>query len=90
MLAAYEYRGRLVYDRAYEPLVTRVLAVRYRPGADTVEVDAWIPEARRRGVDAPKGAWVGDGVLRTRARIDQNRKSLAPLLASGELEWREE
>ena len=50
-----------------------------------VVVDAWIPEDRRSGIPIWDDAWVKDkpGVYRTRAYIDENKKTLAPFLESG-------
>jgi hypothetical protein len=48
-----------------------------------VWVDAWIPEDRRKGIPIMDHAWVEPGVYRTRAYVDDNRKTLAPFLASG-------
>ncbi len=48
-----------------------------------VWVDAWIPEDRREGIPIRDDGWIEPGVYRTRALIADNRKTLAPFLASG-------
>jgi hypothetical protein len=56
-------------------------------GLPAIRVHAWIPE-HHRGAIAPNDlAWVSDGVLLCRAYLRDNKQTLAPFLASGDLEW---
>ena len=86
-------RGRNGKRYAVEPFqLTAALETRvYRLARPTVQhttrpfvwVDAWIPEDRRSGIPVLDDAWVRAGVYRTRAFIDDNKKTLAPFLESG-------
>jgi len=85
--------GRAAYvtyekTRKIETTVYRVArdASDYR-GPRQVLVDAWIPEQHRAGFLPGDLNWVGDGIYRARAYVNENRTTLAPFLASGDPEW---
>ncbi|WP_250528824.1 hypothetical protein [Caballeronia sp. ATUFL_F1_KS4A] len=48
-----------------------------------VWADAWIPEHYRSRIPILDSKWIAQGVYRAKAFIDDNRKTLAPFLASG-------
>lgn len=72
---------------------TRVFVIRRLLGggkgtAQHVEVEAFIPEIHRAGLSSADPRWVAPGILRTKAYVHSNSKTLAPLLASRENVWR--
>lgn len=88
-----KHRNRYSAVEGLVPLVTSVRAVRLivREGAPdpvAVQVDAFIPERERRGIEGRATKWITPEVYRCIAYIRENRKSLAAFLASGDLEWR--
>ncbi|MEK6420007.1 MAG: hypothetical protein V4801_10400 [Burkholderia gladioli] len=87
------YGGKRITYESTQQIETRVFAIRRklageRNSASVVEVEAFIPEHLRGCVPASDARWVRAGILRTTASIYANRKSLAPLLDSGQFEMR--
>lgn len=87
-----KYRNRITHEAGWESLLTTVHAVRYispddGPDVTMVEADAFIPEHRRRGLDVRASRWVTPEILRVNVWVAENRKTLAPFLASGDREW---
>ncbi|PXW28241.1 hypothetical protein [Paraburkholderia caballeronis] len=86
------HRTRLSYRVDDVEFVTGVRAlrrIRRADGsfdADRVEVEAFIPEHQRRGVEAPKKDWITPEYLRCYAFLVDNCKSLRDFFESGELE----
>jgi hypothetical protein len=85
---------KLVYVPADVELNSRVRAVRRIAGRDgaleteRVEVEVFVPEDRRRAVEAPRrDDWVTPEYLRCKALVSKNRKSLAAFMDSGDSEW---
>jgi hypothetical protein len=56
-------------------------------GPARIWVDAWVPEHHRGGFIPGDLAWIEEGVCRAYAYVDDNQNTLAPFLASGDLEW---
>lgn len=87
-----KHRNRITYVTGEAAHVARVRVVRRveLPGGaldpDLAEVEVYIPEDRRAGIEAPKGAWVDREYLRCTARFSKNRKSLREFFESGEME----
>ncbi|SDR18797.1 hypothetical protein SAMN05443245_3417 [Paraburkholderia fungorum] len=73
--------------RKIETTVYRVALVNNEPGPKRVRVDVWVPEHHRGGFIPGDLSWVGDGIYRTFAYVDENRNTLAAFLASGDQEW---
>lgn len=88
-----KYRNRIAYVPGDAELNSRVRAVRRIVRADgtldpdQIEVEVFVPEYYRSAVEAPRSRWVSDEYLRARALVSKNRKSLAALIASGDMEW---
>ncbi|MGP8437165.1 hypothetical protein ACT2FY_13025 [Paraburkholderia fungorum] len=71
-----------------ETTVYRLERVMYEHrGPRFVYADAWIPEHHRGGFIPGDLDWVGDGIYRAKAYVEFNRTTLAPFVASGDLEW---
>ncbi|MBB2928373.1 hypothetical protein [Paraburkholderia silvatlantica] len=83
---------RVTYVPGDCELNSRVRAVRRIVRADgtleseRVEVEVFVPEERRRAVEAPRSAWITPEYLRCKALVSKNRKSLAAFLDSGDRE----
>lgn len=67
--------------------VYRIARVEGDSGPLRIWVDAWIPEHHRDGFVPGDLAWIAEGVCRTYAYVDDNGKTLAPFISSGDLEW---
>ncbi|MBN3853818.1 hypothetical protein G3N59_10540 [Paraburkholderia sp. Ac-20340] len=86
------YRNRIAYVAADVEMNSSVRVVRRlarQDGTlrdDAVEVEVFVPEDRRNGVEAPRAAWVTPEYLRCRAIVSKNRKSLREFIESGERE----
>ncbi|POR52774.1 hypothetical protein B0G62_10471 [Paraburkholderia eburnea] len=87
-----KYRNRITYVAGYDEYVARVRVIRRKKLADgsldpdLAEVEVYVPDDRRAGIEAPRGAWVDAEYLRCTARLSKNRKSLRDFFDSGELE----
>jgi hypothetical protein len=69
-------------------MVYRLERVMYQHrGPLFVYAEAWIPEHHRTGFLPGDLSWIGDGIYRAKAYVEFNRNTLAPFLASGDLEW---
>lgn len=55
---------------------------------DRAEVEAFIPEHQRLGIEARRNDWISPEYLRCYARLSLNQKSLREFFDSGEHEWR--
>ncbi|WP_321814597.1 MULTISPECIES: hypothetical protein [unclassified Paraburkholderia] len=82
-------------DIEYEARPRVVRRIRRADGSiehERVEVEVFVPRARRAGVEARRDAWLdADDLgawLRCKALVSKNRKTLRPFLESGELELR--
>lgn len=90
--------GRVSYvpgDIEYEARPRVVRRIRLADGAfdpNRVEVEVFVPRARRGGVEAKRDAWRDADELGAwlvcRALVSKNRKTLRPFLESGEIELR--
>ncbi|WP_321878457.1 hypothetical protein [Paraburkholderia bannensis] len=90
--------GRVSYvpgDVEYEARPRVVRRIRRADGSldpDRVEVEVFVPRARRAGVEAKRGAWRDADELGAwlvcRALVSKNRKTIRPFIESGELELR--
>ncbi|MBB2981764.1 hypothetical protein [Paraburkholderia tropica] len=87
-----KYRNRITYVTGEAEYVARVRVVRRVVLSDGVldpdlaEVEVYVPEDRRAGIEAPRGAWVDGEYLRCTARLSKNGKSLREFFESGEME----
>jgi hypothetical protein len=81
------YVTRYAKTKKIETTVYRVALVDGGRDPKRVWVDAWVPEHRRGGFIPGDLSWLGDGIYRTYAYVDDNRNTLAAFLASGDLEW---
>lgn len=87
-MVATPFRGRVSYQRGFAEHVARVRVIRRIRLADgsldpeRVEVEVYVPEDRRAGIEAPPGAWVTPEYLRCRALLSKNRKSLRAFFES--------
>jgi hypothetical protein len=52
---------------------------------DYIHADVELPEKYRE--NAMKSGWNDDGTYRVEVNVNHNRKTLAPFIASGDLEW---
>ncbi|WP_345815310.1 hypothetical protein AAGS40_23345 [Paraburkholderia sp. PREW-6R] len=79
----------LRYERMkkIETMVYRIERMDRDVGPPRIRVDAWIPEHHRDGFLPGDLNWVGDGIYRTYAYLQDNRTTLGPFLASGDKEW---
>lgn len=88
------HRARVMTTVDDVALITSVRAVRRiqrRDGSldpDRVEVEAFIPDQYKAGLQPRKGDWLDSGYLRCHAKLAHNRKSLREFFESGELELR--
>ena len=72
---------------------TRVLSVRRvmrcgLPSDLEVEADAFIPEQYRGQISGQRDRWITPEIRRCVVMVADNRKTLAPFLASGDFEWK--
>lgn len=79
------------YQR-HRPIMTTVYKVfgparRLDRDLPSIYVHAWIPEHHRAAIAANDPGWVEEGVFVCRAIVKDNQRTLAPFLASGDLEW---
>ncbi|MFD1557073.1 hypothetical protein ACFSHT_15840 [Paraburkholderia silviterrae] len=87
-------RSRLAYVPGFAEYIARVRVVRRMQLADgtldpeRAEVEVYVPEDRRAGIEAPKSAWVDEEYLRCIARLSKNRKTLRDFFESGVMELR--
>lgn len=92
--------GRVSYvpgDVEYEARPRVVRRIRRADGsfdAERVEVEVFVPRARRGGVEVKREAWLDadelGAWLRCKALVSKNRKTLRPFLESDDLELRTE
>lgn len=86
-----KYKNRISAVEDLVPLHTSVRALR-RIVVDgvrdevAIEADAFIPERCRKGVLGPRSKWSDDEHRWCLVYVQANRKTLAPFIASGELE----
>jgi hypothetical protein len=86
------YRNRVAYVPGEAEHVARVRVIRRIRLAsgeldpDRAEVEVYVPEDRRRSIEAPRAAWVTPEYLRCSARLSKNRKSLREFFESGVME----
>ncbi|AJK46204.1 hypothetical protein [Burkholderia plantarii] len=83
---------RHLIDERTKSIETRVFAVRRLLGggsgtAQHVEVEAYIPERHRAGLSTCDPRWVAPGVLRTKAYLHSNYRTIERFFASGLSEW---
>lgn len=87
-----KYRNPLINETGLQPLVTMVHAVRKHEMSNgvyddkMVDVDAFIPIDLRGMIDAHPRKWVTPEILRTVARIKENKNSLREFMDSDEVE----
>lgn len=73
------------------PLITSVRAIRRifiagQRDEVAIEADAFIPAHYRKSICGPRSKWINDEYRRCIVYIQDNRKTLAEFVASGELE----
>lgn len=81
-------RGRWRDDYVlFECAVARLLGpvIRGRGIADYIRADIEMPEQYRH--HAMLGLWNEDGTYRVEVLVNHNAKTLAPFIASGDLQW---
>jgi hypothetical protein len=86
-----KYRNRMSAVEDLVPLITSVRAIRRifidgRRDEVAIEADAFIPPHHRKSILGPRSKWIDDEYRRCLVYIQDNRKTLAPFIASGELE----
>jgi hypothetical protein len=87
-----KYRNRMSAVTDLVPLLTSVRAVRLIRvdgvlDEAAVEVDAFIPKVQRRHIEGSRSKWIDSEYRRSIAYIQDNKKTLATFLASGDEEW---
>ena len=86
------YRNRIAYVPGEAEHVARVRVIRRIKLADgtldpdRAEVEVYVPEDRRRGIEAPRAKWVTPEYLLASARLSKNRKTLREFFESGVME----
>ncbi|WP_028205004.1 hypothetical protein [Paraburkholderia nodosa] len=91
-MVATSYRGRVSYQPGFAEHIARVRVVRRIRLADgsldpeRAEVEVYVPEDRRAGIEAPRDAWVTPEYLRCRALRSKNRRSLRDFFESDVME----
>lgn len=59
-----------------------------KPYAFAIDALAFIPEHYRAQIPRAKAVWVNDELLWVRVGVPRNAKTLAPFMASDDMEWK--